>query len=946
MIITIMFVACSKHRTQESFISSTDKNSIEQSIDLKQPNTYGNARKVSENVQISGSDWFKGFGKSEQAVLNGNKMQLNIDQSNKYCWSSYRFIGLNNYLPNYVEVEVSPYYGSEWYVALANYSNKAWQWFGPYKSAKQQIKLETNYLYVNNFNTTIVIASHKKTALVESIKLMSDNPAPTRTIEGVIKDEAGFPIDGVAVSTVEFPDNKVLTDAKGSYKLENLKDGSYTVVPSKEKYLFIPNQISVLLSNNYATGVNFTGELTTGFYIGGHVINNDTSKGIEDVNVFLLPSGLRLKTNATGEFLFKKQPPGKYLVRVVNSAYDFDVSEQEIEIVDKSNTNVDFTGSINSFAPGTISGVIVDIYGTPVQYIRNSLNPTDKMSITDEKGNLIFTNCSDGNYTVTPNSNIQSFEPTYRTQKITGNSSAGQDFIAIPQLPGIGSIEGFFIDNDTKLPVPNVTVYLDKKVYYSTTLTNDKGYYRFDKIKPSTYTIYGRIPGYSWDPLNYTVKIDGETIKDKNFNGTYFPGKYLISGKVSDKSGKPQTNVPVTLYPIIKTVNTDVNGEYTFQKVPAGSYYLLINEPYYSYIPSARDVVISNADVTNQDFERILGNGGSFKISGILTQNDGTPIFNSYVFLSSTKELLYGKTDIDGKYQFDNLTPQSYTVEPSDNSFSFNPYNQNVTITNEDISKINFVGSAIGYSISGWVYEPGNQSLSNVVLVLEPGGQQYTTSSGGYFVFSNLTPGNYILTPNASSYRFAPENRFISLSNQNVDFQDFIGEKGNGGKYHISGVFLEKDTLNWISGQKITLLPDKYVRYTALDGSFMFSNLMPGDYQIVYDSYSYDFEPIDLKVTIVDKNDDSLYVEGTPGKGTVSGYVFDKLDIPITGCVVTITPGDFLAYTNIKGQYKINKIKKGKYTVTPSMPSMTFTPISTDIESNENDLIDINFKAN
>jgi len=81
------------------------------------------------------------------------------------------------------------------------------------------------------------------------------------------------------------------------------------------------------------------------------------------------------------------------------------------------------------------------------------------------------------------------------------------------------------------------------------------------------------------------------------------------------------------------------------------------------------------------------------------------------------------------------------------------------------------------FIIKGYVRDSGGSGVSDVTVTLSGSGSAtYTTTSNGYYEFTNLTSGrNYTITPSKSNYSFNPENKSYANLAANQDNQNFTG---------------------------------------------------------------------------------------------------------------------------------------------------------------------------
>lgn len=183
---------------------------------------------------------------------------------------------------------------------------------------------------------------------------------------------------------------------------------------------------------------------------------------------------------------------------------------------------------------------------------------------------------------------------------------------------------------------------------------------------------------------------------------------YSISGKVTTTSGRAIWNpwdfscqdrwhcqgVKLTLQGTDSTFHafTDKDGNYSHSCVKNGSYILTPSSDFnFAFTPANREVAVSSADVTSQDFVT-----EAYFISGKVTFINHTGIKDAYVKLSGTYSLDFF-TDAGGYYIFA-IPNGSYTITPvwfcRDTWTCYNnflPTSREITVNYADITVEDFV---------------------------------------------------------------------------------------------------------------------------------------------------------------------------------------------------------------------------------------------------------------
>jgi hypothetical protein len=153
------------------------------------------------------------------------------------------------------------------------------------------------------------------------------------------------------------------------------------------------------------------------------------------------------------------------------------------------------------------------------------------------------------------------------------------------------------------LPIAGVTITLSGAANVATT-TDAAGNYSFAGLTNGAYTVTPAFAGYTFSPTNRVVAISGANITGQNFTGTPTAGVYSISGRVKDSRGRSIPGITIRLAGIVnRTAITDTNGNYAFTGLAPGSYVVTPGMTGLAFSPVSRNITITNASFTGQDFE-------------------------------------------------------------------------------------------------------------------------------------------------------------------------------------------------------------------------------------------------------------------------------------------------------------------------------------------------------
>ncbi|MDQ7787408.1 MAG: carboxypeptidase regulatory-like domain-containing protein [Thermodesulfovibrionales bacterium] len=252
---------------------------------------------------------------------------------------------------------------------------------------------------------------------------------------------------------------------------------------------------------------------------------------------------------------------------------------------------------------------------------------------------------------------------------------------------GIGASISGTVATAGGTPIAGVTMTLTGAAN-ATATTDASGNYSFAGLTNGAYTVTPSLAGYTFSPVNRAVTISNANVTGQNFTGS--PLTYLISGTVATAGGTPIAGVTMTLTGAANaTATTDASGNYSFAGLTNGAYTVTPSLTGYSFTPINRNVTISNANVTNQNFTGTAA--ATYFIRGYVKDSNGRLMSGVTMRLTGAATMTM-LTDALGNYQFSGLLPGTYTVNPSKTGYVFSPLSRTVTITNQNITGQEFEG--------------------------------------------------------------------------------------------------------------------------------------------------------------------------------------------------------------------------------------------------------------
>ena len=474
-------------------------------------------------------------------------------------------------------------------------------------------------------------------------------------------------------------------------------------------------------------------------------------------------------------------------------------------------------------------GVTVDLLDTDGNVVATTT--------TDVKGAYAFTNLEEGTYKVRVHKEgpiadlIQTEDPDATKDNTSGDITLELND-PIKENVNFGyisnnSISGTVYRDDNRsnslnggeAGYPEQTVQLLDKdgSVIATTKTDANGNYSFDNLPDGTYSVKvvkdGALtdleqtedPDATKDSASEPIVLNEDNPTKKNVNFGYVPD-YFIKGTIyrdGNRSGALDTDeklyegVTVNLVDadgnVVATTTTDEKGNYSFDKLPAGTYSVKVvqdgpiasleqtGDPDATKDNSSEPITLNNDNPSKTDVNFGYVNNNS--LSGTVYRDDsrnGDQDGTEPGYSGVTVQLLdkdgtvvgTTTTDKDGRYSFEHLPDGTYSVtvvkdgELTDTEQTEDPdatkdgASEPVTLGEDNPSKdgINF-GYVPDYSIHGLVYRDGDRSESHgtgekgyanqTVQLRDKDGKVVataTTDQDGAYSFTKLPAGDYTVT--------------------------------------------------------------------------------------------------------------------------------------------------------------------------------------------------------
>lgn len=264
--------------------------------------------------------------------------------------------------------------------------------------------------------------------------------------------------------------------------------------------------------------------------------------------------------------------------------------------------------------------------------------------------------------------------------------------------------------------------------------SNSEGRYWFANLKSGSYVVTPSLTGYTFSPRSQKVTLTDSNMRAINFSATAVPKVTSLQVKPGSftlpTAGKSEQLQVEATYSNDSTTNVTQNATYTSNNTgvatvsQTGLVTALGNGA--ATIVVSYDNLSSNVSVTVAIPTATYSISGSVGLSSATVALTGTS--SASVTASST-----------GAYAFSGLGAGSYTITPSLSGYDFTPESRSATITDANVTGVNFTGAATELSVGlSWGAGTITNSAPGQVVV---GYNVYRSSvSGGPYTQMNASP--------------------------------------------------------------------------------------------------------------------------------------------------------------------------------------------------------------
>jgi len=420
-----------------------------------------------------------------------------------------------------------------------------------------------------------------------------------------------------------------------------------------------------------------------------------------------------------------------------------------------------------------------------------------------------------------------------------------------------------------------------------------------------------------------------------------------ISGTVTSAvTSDPISGATMTLYRngnLEASTTTAFDGTYSFAGLSPGNYELQAAAS--SFQTQIKGVRVRNNLTTLVDFSLEINPG---TIAGTVINSATDPIFGALVEVSQGGILIGSDTTaVDGTYSIGGLPPGSYVVTAS--AASYQTLAVGASVTGGAITTVDFELASNPGIISGTVTDTNGSPLQSVLVQVIAGGATIAsglTDSSGNYLFSGIAPGSY--TVSASKTLYQTQVVGVSVSSDTTTIANFSLAADPG---IISGTVTAATGGGPLVSVLIQVILDNIVIATGLtddNGEYSVGGLAPGSYAVRAGKTGYQTSTTGAIVASGSVTTVNFSLAANPG--AIAGTITDSVTTaPIAGATIAVRLGGsiiFMDITDDNGNYSIEGVAPGSYTVSASKSGYQTNIVGAIVTAGTTTLVDLALSPN
>ncbi|XP_043969677.1 nodal modulator 2 [Gambusia affinis] len=585
--------------------------------------------------------------------------------------------------------------------------------------------------------------------------------------------------EGVADATVSLNNQiKVVSKEDGSFRLENMTAGVYTIRVTKELMLF--ETVTVKIAPNTPQLPDI---ITAGFSVCGQISISRLPEGMKQqgrYKVTLTHKALSWTTDSDpqGAFCFQAKP-GNYSVHVslpeaeVKAGLALQPQALEVSLIDRPLTDLLFTQFMASVSGKVYCLASCDDLAVTLQPVsRQGERKTVALAGSADILSFNFDNVMPGKYKVGISHEEWCWKHKSLEVEVLDSDVLGVEFRQIGyilrcSLSHAITLEFFQMAAGTRRRRPA------RRQRSQSLLPLQARKFSYWARAGEKITVTPSSKELLFYPPEVEATITGETCPGRLVDIVGRAGLFL-EGRVSPELQGVEISITErgASVPLI-TVATNEMGAYSVGP--------LHSDRLYDIKASKEGFVLSPVEGTPGDFKAFALAGVTFKI----ISEDGQPLSGVLLSLSGGHFRSNLLTQDTGLLTFNNLSPGQYYFKPMMKEFRFEPASQMITVEEGQSLSIDITGIKTAYSCYGAVQSLSGDAERDVAVEAVGQGEcslyseDTVTDEEGRFRLRGLLPGcKYLIQLRAEGNdhieRALPQHRAIEVGSSDIDGVNII----------------------------------------------------------------------------------------------------------------------------------------------------------------------------
>jgi Carboxypeptidase regulatory-like domain len=384
----------------------------------------------------------------------------------------------------------------------------------------------------------------------------------------------------------------------------------------------------------------------------------------------------------------------------------------------------------------------------------------------------------------------------------------------------------------------------------ATLMTDTDGNYRFEGLASGDYTVTPVEERLNFEPASRDLR---NLTRNQQADFRAAPKLYKISGQIRGPAGA-LPSVRIRLEGATSaTTSTDGNGNYSFERLPAGDYTVTPTNDKMSFAPRSR--VINKLERDERADFSATETPQLHSISGQVRTPDAKLPAVFEIRLSGAKSSTT-MTDAGGNYRFVNLPSGDYTVTAVNARMTFDPPRRDFhNLSRDERADFSVRSVPMFFKISGRVKSLLGRPPQVRLRLTGTTSATTTTDANGAYSFEGLPAGGrYTIAADSPDATLIPPARTVAALNKDeqVNFNVLPITISNEKLYKITG-FVDYQRAAVPFGIQIHIKLEgakSQVTKVNADGHYSFTGLPAGRYTVTPLSDGMTFRPSSSTVTL------------------------------------------------------------------------------------------------